>query len=100
MNVKQWLADFPTHPATVATGLTVFLAMSIVVIVRLALGKDFPSGYDNYIWAVLAAIGVSTVGGIGKRATDINLALAKKGIIARPPAEAAPDPVPKTDGGT
>ena len=96
--LKNYLQDFPTHPATVATGLTLFFLTGIVVLVRLALSMDFPQGYDNWIWALLAAIGVSTIGGIGKRATDINLALAKKGIVSTPPAQAAPEPAPKTDG--
>jgi len=89
--LKSYLQDFPTHPATVATGLTLFLLTGLIVMVRLMLGKDFPTGYDNWVWALLAAIGVSTIGGIGKRATDINLALAKKGIVSTPPAEAAPE---------
>lgn len=94
----KWLNDFPTHNASVVAGLFVFVLTGIVVAARLALGLDFPNGYDFWIGAIVTVAGVTTAGGIGKRATDINLALAKKGIVSTPPAQAAPEPAPKTDG--
>jgi len=42
--LKNWLQDFPTHPATVFVGLIVFLITGLVFAVRLARGLDFPAG--------------------------------------------------------
>lgn len=96
--LKNFLQDFPTHPATVATGLTLFLLTGLIVMVRLAMGRDFPTGYDSWIWALLAAIGVSTIGGIGKRMTDIGYVNAKK---TEPPSITTGGPTTvKTDGST
>jgi len=75
--LKTNLQDFPTHPATVVSGLTMILLFGLVVIVRLALGMAFPDGYDTWIWALVAVAGVSTAGGIGKRLTDIGYVTAK-----------------------
>lgn len=69
MNLN-WLRNFPLHPATVITALSVFLSMSIVVIIRLAAGLAFPAGYENWMWVVVSAMGVTTVAGIGQRLTD------------------------------
>lgn len=93
----KWLDNFPTHNATVAAGIFVFVLMGMVIAARLALGLVFPDGYTPWIAAVVTAMGVATAGGFAKRATDINLALAKKGIVSTPPATAAPEPAPKTE---
>lgn len=73
----KWLDNFPTHNATVAGGIFVFVLTGIIIAVRLAKGLDFPAGYDFWIGAVIATIGVTTAGGIGKRLTDIGYVQAK-----------------------
>ncbi len=75
--LKNYLQDFPTHPATVATGLVLIFFFGMVIVVRLAMGLVMPSGYDNWMWALIAIAGVSTAGGIGKRLTDVQYVEAK-----------------------
>lgn len=79
----DWLRKFPLHPATVVVALTVFFGLSVVVVVRLAMGKTFPDGYDTFLWVVVTAMGVTGAVNIGRRATDYQYQQIKAG--AAPP---------------
>lgn len=70
--IKTFLDHFPTQPATVVAAIVVFLLMGFAASIRLLLGKDFPDGYDAWIWAVLIAMGVGAGYGIGKRLSHID----------------------------
>lgn len=72
IGLKGWLQDFPGQNGGVVTALLLILITGLVVIVRLAIGKVFPDGYDTWIWALIALAGVNVVGMVGKRFTDIN----------------------------
>jgi hypothetical protein len=79
--LKKYLADFPTHQATVFVALTAIALLTIVVVVRLALGLIFPDGYDTYIWMLAALCGVTGAWGVGKRLTDYDYAAIKAGTV-------------------
>jgi len=64
-----------------------------VALVRLALGKVFPAGYDTMIWSLVALAGVGGGVGIGKRATDYTLAAIKTGDAATVAAVVGPPKV-------
>jgi hypothetical protein len=68
--IKDFMTDFPTQGGGVVVALTLIFFTGLVVIVRLALGVEFPDGYETWIWALIALAGVTTAGMIGKRATD------------------------------
>jgi hypothetical protein len=82
--MKNWLKDFPTHQATVVVALMAISLVTIVTVVRLAIGLIFPDGYDTYLWMLAALCGVAGAWGVGKRATDYDYAAIKAG--AAPPA--------------
>lgn len=73
------LENFPTHQATVFVALTAISLLTIVVVVRLALGLIFPDGYDTYVWMLAALCGVTGAWGVGKRLTDFDYAAIKAG---------------------
>lgn len=75
--LKEYAKDFPTLGAGALLGLSALGSMAIIVDVRLAFGKNFPDGYDTWILALLGLSGVTTIGMIGKRATDRELARIK-----------------------
>ncbi len=87
---KSYAQDFPTQGGGVVVALGLIAGTGLIVMVRLAFGKDFPTGYDTWIWALVALAGVTTAGMIGKRATDIDYQIAKN---AAPPA---PTPITTT----
>jgi hypothetical protein len=70
--MKDWLQDFPATNASHAVVLLLILLTGVVVIVRLALGRDFPAGYDGWLTFLAAVAGVGTVGTIGKRLSNID----------------------------
>lgn len=69
--MKTWLQDFPGQNATTLTALVLIFITGLTVIVRLILGRQFPDGYDTWIWFLAALAGVNVAGMVGKRATDI-----------------------------
>lgn len=75
--LKSFLADFPNQNGATVTGLLLILLTGAVVIVKLAMGQPFPDGYDSWLLFLGTLAGVSMVGMVGKRATDIDLAKAK-----------------------
>lgn len=79
--MKAWLADFPTHPATVVAALILVLLTGLVVDVRLALGFAFPDGYDTWCWVLVSLTGVAGAVGIGRRLSDMDYAAVKAGAV-------------------
>jgi len=88
MNLKAFLSDFPNQNGATVTGLLLILVTGAVVVVRLAMGQPFPDGYDSWLLFLGTLAGVSMVGMIGKRATDIDLAKAKASAPAAVTIEA------------
>lgn len=68
--MKRWLGDFPTHNASVALALSLIALTGLIVCTRLALGLDFPDGYDLWMMLLGGLAGVNAVGLGIKRATD------------------------------
>jgi hypothetical protein len=71
-NLKTYLGEppFPTHAATVLAAVVGFLVIVTIAACRLALGMEWPGGYDMVINMVIAfALGVAGWG-IGKRLTS------------------------------
>lgn len=106
--LKDYAKDFPTLGAGALLGLTSLGSMAIIVDVRLAFGKNFPDGYDTWIIALLGLSGVTTLGMIGKRATDRELARIKSqgppnvvvqdaAVVTAPTATVKPNP--EVEGG-
>ncbi len=77
--IKAFVSDFPHQGGTTVVALTLILGMGVVVIIRFALGKIFPDGYDAWLVFLATLAGVATGGMIGKRATDRELARIKAG---------------------
>lgn len=75
--IKEFAKDFPTQGGSVVVSLILIFFTGLVIIVRLALGLEFPDGYEMWIGALVALAGVTTVGMIGKRATDYGYVKAK-----------------------
>lgn len=69
--LKNFLQDFPGTNATVAAAIVLVLLTGLIVCAKLALGQPFPSGYDTWIWALVALCGVNVAGVVGKRLTDV-----------------------------
>lgn len=59
-----------TQSGTVFVALTLILTFGIVVSVRAALGLAFPAGYEPWLIFLGTLAGVTTVGMVGKRATE------------------------------
>lgn len=76
--VKDFVKDFPHQGGTTVVALFLILGMGVVVIVRFALGKIFPDGYDGWLIFLATLAGVATGGMIGKRATDFRYKAAGK----------------------
>lgn len=68
--MKEYLKDFPTQGATVFVALLLVSVTGVIVCVRLAMGKNFPDGYDGWLIFLGTLAGVSVGGMIGKRATE------------------------------
>lgn len=68
--VKDFVRDFPHQGGTTVVALILILAFGVVVVVRFALGKIFPDGYEGWMIFLATLAGVATGGMIGKRATD------------------------------
>lgn len=68
--LKGWLSDFPTANGRVVATIVIMLATAAVVIVRLVLGAPFPSGYDTWLWVLVAMAGVDSAHVVGKRLSD------------------------------
>lgn len=75
--IKAFAQDFPTQGGSVVVALILIFFTGLTIIVRLALGMKFPDGYETWIWALIALAGVTTVGMVGKRATDYGYVKAK-----------------------
>lgn len=108
----KFLDNFPTHPATVFVALSAISLITIVVVVRLALGLVFPDGYDTYLWMLAALCGVAGAWGVGKRLSDYDYAAVKAGqappvkvetqsttVISPPAQPTAPLPADKGEKG-
>lgn len=100
--LKKYLADFPTHPATVAVALLLILLTGLVVVVRLAIGLEFPAGYDTWCWVLVSLTGVAGAIGIGRRLSDMDYAAVKAGAapsvnMAGPSTVVLPSAVPPGD---
>jgi hypothetical protein len=70
--LKKWLADFPGQNGAVVVALFLILITGLVVVVKLALGQNFPENYDSWLVLLASLAGINVVGMIGKRATDFN----------------------------
>lgn len=68
--LKDFLADFPTHPASVATALLLILSFGIVVTNKLVLNDPLPESYEFYMWGMIALAGVNVAGLGVKRFSD------------------------------
>lgn len=88
---KRYVADFPTQGGTVVVALFLITGMGVIVIGRLLMGKPFPDGYDSWLVFLGALAGVSTIGMIGKRATDYEYAKAQNPATVTTTTTAAPD---------
>src|SRR5258708_2250198 len=74
-----WLAykDY-VHQVGVAVALFLILTTGLIVEGRLLLGRDFPTGYDTWIWALVSLVLGTAVGGTAAlRATSIPYVAAK-----------------------
>jgi len=71
IRLKIWLTDFPTQGASAAVAVSLIFLTGLVVIGRLAYGARFPEGYEPWFVLLGALSGVSTVGMIGKRLSNI-----------------------------
>lgn len=78
MNIKRWLTDFPSQGANAAVAVFLIVCTGLVIIARLAIGKDFPEGYDSWLILLGSLAGVSTAGMIGKRLSNIEYKAAKR----------------------
>lgn len=70
MNVKAFLQDFPTANGRVVATILLIMLTGVVVCARLALGENFPNGYDTWIWALVVLAGVDSAHVVGKRLSD------------------------------
>lgn len=68
--LTKLLDDFPWQRALTAVGVLLILLTGLVVVARLAIGADFPDGYDTWLYILVGLATASTAGMIGKRATD------------------------------
>jgi len=73
------------HQISVGVALFLILITGIVVDVRLIRGSDFPSGYDTWIWALIALAGVNVAGLTAIRATAVPYVAAKAAGASGPP---------------
>ncbi len=69
--LKAWLQDFPGQNAGVVVALFLILLTGFIVDLRLFLGKAFPDGYDSWLILLGSLAGVTTLGMVGKRLSDI-----------------------------
>jgi hypothetical protein len=76
---KEFCKDFPTQGGQVVVALFLILLTGMIVVVRLAIGKPFPVGYEDWLLFLGAAAGIANIGMIGKRATDRELHRIKAG---------------------
>lgn len=67
---KEFCKDFPTQGGSAVVALALIALTGVIVAFRLALGVDFPDGYDAWLIFLGTLAGVATGGMIGKRATD------------------------------
>lgn len=68
--LKDFLKDFPTHPASVVTALALILAFGVVVLNKLVLGQPIPDSYEFFMWGMIALAGVNVGGLAVKRFSD------------------------------
>lgn len=78
-----WIAfkDY-AHQASVGVALTLIVLTGLIVDARLLFGHDFPSGYDTWIWALIALAGVNVAGMGVVRATGVPYVEAKAALKA------------------
>lgn len=69
--LKLYLQDFPGQNGGVVVALFLILLTGFIVDVRLALGMTFPEGYDSWLILLGSLAGVTTLGMVGKRLSDI-----------------------------
>lgn len=69
--MKVWLQDFPGTNAGHALALLLIGLTGVIVDIRLLLGKPLPDGYGEWFILLGALAGVSTIGMIGKRLSDV-----------------------------
>jgi hypothetical protein len=113
--LKRLSTDFPTQGGQVVVALALILMTGVIIAVRLAIGRPFPDGYENWLMFLGVLSGITNVGMIGKRATDRGLAAIKAGggpavavesagtvTVEQPTAPAPPSPpsssTPSTTG--
>lgn len=68
--VKEWLKDFPTHPANVVVALFLITITGVVIANKLVLGQPLPDGYEFWMISLIALAGVNVGGLAVKRFSD------------------------------
>lgn len=96
MGLNDFLGKLPTHQATIAAGIIAFLGTGGFLCTS-GIRHEVPNPEVLTIWlgTVTLVLGVGAGSAYAKRASDINLALAKKGIV--PPALVGVSPAPPPD---
>lgn len=91
-NIKTFLGEppFPTHAATVLAAIVGFLLLITVAACRLALGMEWPSGYDMVISMVISFALGAAGWGIGKRLTSTEAYEGKAKVEAAKAGAAVP----------
>lgn len=84
---KTYLQDFPGQNGGVFVALFLILLTGLVVDVRLAVGLTFPVGYDSWLILLGSLAGVTTLGMVGKRLSDVEYK--KAGVAAPSPVSVA-----------
>lgn len=70
MPLKGWLQGLPTTPLRIAASVFVFVATSMVVLQRLAVGAALPENYEWYFGLILGVMGADTAHYFAKRKTE------------------------------
>lgn len=91
------IEKMPWAKVTVIIGVGGLALFTLVALVRLTLGLDFPPGYDSMLYSLVALTGVGGGYAIGKRATDYTLAAIKTGDPATIATVVGPPKVPDSE---
>lgn len=101
MSLKSELQDWPFTNTGHAAAIVIFVLFGLVVVVRLALGRVFPDGYDGWMALLGAALGLGTVGMVGKRLSDASYKAAGASPVtveAPSTVTVTPEPAPQPPG--